>query len=672
MGRWNKLTGDKTLLLKLQKYVPYCFWAVVAFLAYQSIKTFHPLSTNVHDFSADNAIAVMMVNDHIFDTFRLYFFGMDRIGLWPFLPMKIWSTLTGHLFSAFDVFVLQDLFVFLGFIPFARMVRSWPLGVMIYLLVVLGERGTTFVSYELCMGFAWQIPPLIWVLSELTRHLPMRGEEAALSRRNNLGSLVIIAVGTFLSCWSSFVSAVLALACFVLWFYWCYFARVKSSESRRQVIKSLLPRFIPALIAILVGVGGERLINLIYRINYSDVTNMGIDRRHFASNAASLWRVLQHNAPWWPLLLLGIFFGTLRLLAIAAEARKPLVKRDGERGFQSTDLFNAGLIFFTAGAVNFILAALSSHVRAGLHDIRYLVPTAWLGFLAAFCFLVDSVKVDSLKMPKVTLSPWFMRWTTGTLGLIFVWCAMPPRGKSDNSKFLQENANFLDTLVRAEGISPSQAVPIIGSYWGSYPIVGLSRHQLYAPVPLPHETNRTKWYTESLKDSPISLWSHISESHTAGPYVFAYGVLLQREREVLPLPDGQISLFSLYRNIMNSAQEGAIQSSAPIEGCVTGAKSRFKLTKVPQTGARLALLTVDRQLARYHNSVRAVYLSGEAGSIVGELKTEYSEGLLLVELPPLGSNEARSPEITIDLEIRQNEKEIFQDSCLIERVFYVN
>src|SRR5215211_300598 len=73
----------------------------------QALAHFAPGTAPVTAWNSDAAIPVLQANDPVFDVFRLYYYGQDRIGAWPWLLAQGLRALTGFAWTPDRMFAWQ-------------------------------------------------------------------------------------------------------------------------------------------------------------------------------------------------------------------------------------------------------------------------------------------------------------------------------------------------------------------------------------------------------------------------------------------------------------------------------------------------------------------------------------------------------------------------------------
>src|SRR6218665_2949872 len=72
---------------------------------------FDPASQFASSWNSDLAIPVLQSNDPVFDPFRFYYYGQDRLGAWPWLLAQGWRALTGFDWTPYRLFLWHSTWV---------------------------------------------------------------------------------------------------------------------------------------------------------------------------------------------------------------------------------------------------------------------------------------------------------------------------------------------------------------------------------------------------------------------------------------------------------------------------------------------------------------------------------------------------------------------------------
>src|SRR5262245_3957392 len=97
-------------------------WSV---FLYRGINTFKPGVYSAAFFNSDCAIPVLMSNDGgPIPLFNRYYFGVDRIGGWPYLFAQAFRQATGFHWSPQRLSIVQTTWIFIGALIFGALTRK--------------------------------------------------------------------------------------------------------------------------------------------------------------------------------------------------------------------------------------------------------------------------------------------------------------------------------------------------------------------------------------------------------------------------------------------------------------------------------------------------------------------------------------------------------------------
>jgi hypothetical protein len=448
-------------------------------------------------FNSDSAIPVLMANDGQWDAFRLYFYGQDRFGAWPFwiaqLGRPVWTPDSLH--------VWQTLWLFSGVIAAALLSRRRPIvgGAAFLLAIALPGLVRQMVS-DLAQPYAWQLPALLWGWLALRAWVGR-------TWRSWRGTVAAAAV-QFLAIWISTLSVPLlaALALLELW-------RVRPRESRpwRAAARGLIP--------VALATGAEGAMRAVYHqtalanFNYAFVTHLRLDWGHLAGNLGAVsQRLLAPDC--WPVLIAATVGALL-----------------GLRRRADPQLGTLALGFTALALLPIPVLVCVSHVRENLFNERFFTPTICFAEAGA---VVAAVLALEAFLPKVRAE---LPLAAGALFSLFVLRPL----SSANPEFERMSKIAAALVERAPGS------PLINGYWNSYLYSALVRPGALTALPAEDEYGRTPFDLEKLRTARTVIVGNAgSLAKFAGAAMLTqYGVPLHLLR---PLYSDGPDTFALYEN----------------------------------------------------------------------------------------------------------------------------
>ena len=178
----------------------------------RAIATFGPTSDiNNVEFNSDSAIPVLMANDgRPITIFNFYYYGADRWGGWPFLPMQIAERVTGYEWTAQSIYAVQAGWLFVGALAIAGLSRRDGLVAgLAYLIALCLDRDGRYLIFELSQVYAWQTTALLLSWWALRRFFD--GRLAAREGRSSwtAWAWLLASCGfSYLAIWSSVASTI--------------------------------------------------------------------------------------------------------------------------------------------------------------------------------------------------------------------------------------------------------------------------------------------------------------------------------------------------------------------------------------------------------------------------------------------------------------------------------
>jgi len=174
-------------------------WGV---LLWQVLRHFDP-GSSFTGWNADVAITTLQSNDPVFDPFRLYYYGQDRIGAWPWLLAQGLRALTGMDWTPWRSFVWQATWACLACLALRGLQREagWLLAAVFASLALLSEL-LQVQLFALSQPFGWQLTALFlawWALVRLLQRL----ERPDTSRGAIAGWALSATLFCTLACWTS-------------------------------------------------------------------------------------------------------------------------------------------------------------------------------------------------------------------------------------------------------------------------------------------------------------------------------------------------------------------------------------------------------------------------------------------------------------------------------------
>ena len=468
---------------------------------------FDPASEAAAGWNSDAAIPVLQSNDPVFDTFRLYYYGQDRIGAWPWLAAQAWRALTGFDWTPHRVFLWQATWAC------GACVALWRLHPRVGRVLAASFAALALLSpffqvqlFALSQPFGWQLTALLLAWWRLTRLIETLAQPTP--GRSVWGQAAGATLFATLACWTSPTSGPLLLACVTV-----QGLRVGAVNPPGRA------RWRPALavLPLAVGIAFEARVRYLFHrfsgrnFGHDYRTSLRIDTGHLQENARAMFgQVVGHALG--PLVLLGWALGVLALgFLLWHAARRTLAARAA-----SAELAALTLAFAGAGFGNVLITLLVLHVRLNGHDSRYLVPTFVLGVLAAGAgvfFVLEQVPAARARGELLGTVI-----AGGLLGAGHLLLA--PRVEEPTLARAQAATDAL--VARAPG------AVLLGGYWDSYLLGALDPGHRLPTVVLQGDYLRTPFWVPRVREADEVLVSFFQETR-AGTAEHPHPWLLQYE-----------------------------------------------------------------------------------------------------------------------------------------------
>ncbi|HZH02566.1 MAG TPA: hypothetical protein VEY30_02200, partial [Myxococcaceae bacterium] len=326
--------------------------------------------------NSDAAIPVLQSNDPDFDAFRLYYFGQDRFGAWPWLASQAVRALTGFVWTPWRAFLLQAAWACLGAVALCGLHRrAGPVLGATYAALALGSPLLPQELFGLGQPYGWQLTALFFGWGAGKRWLEAM-DDLRPPRTVALwgGAAVFWAV---LACWTSPVSVPLLLLG-----GWAEAARLGWLAPARQFrVRWAIWASVPAA----VGYAVEReLRHLFHRFSLKQFghaypTEVRLDVGHLKDNFVAVAAQLGAH-PLAPLAGFGVGAALVSAGALA------VVRRRGRVSLEVLPAVEAAVTSVSlaaAGLANAAIATAVRHTRMNNYALRYFTPTLVLLTLAA-------------------------------------------------------------------------------------------------------------------------------------------------------------------------------------------------------------------------------------------------------------------------------------------------
>ncbi|WP_224241258.1 hypothetical protein [Hyalangium gracile] len=483
-------------------------------LLVQVLRHFAPGSASVTDWNSDAAIPVLQSNDPVFDAFRLYYYGQDRIGAWPWLLGQGWRALTGFDWTPWRVFVWQATWACGACLALRGLQRQagWLMASAFAALALLSPLFQVQL-FALSQPFSWQLTALFLAWLTLTRLLRSLAEPTS-GRGATWLQAAAAALFSTLACWTSPTSGPLLLVAVVV-------EGVRVGLGSPSVRRRWL--LLAALVPLAVGISFESWTRHLFHrfakrhFGYAYSTPLKVDKGFLAENArAILSRIVED--PLAPVVLLGF----VAALVAAGYLLLQLRRRALEAHRPETELAFLTIAFVGGALANAAIATLVLHVRLNDYDIRYLVPTLVLGILAAASGVTLALHlVPVLRARAAGLS------ALAALGLFASSHLLVPPRVPEPTLELAQAATDAVTARAGETV-------LLGDYWDTYLLGSLDPEHRLLSVSVDGDYLRTPFWVPRVREAQHVLVA-LYQGQLAGsaerpnPWLLQYGAPFQLE-----------------------------------------------------------------------------------------------------------------------------------------------
>ncbi|EAU64453.1 hypothetical protein [Stigmatella aurantiaca] len=530
---------------------------------------FDPGSQLVNGWNSDAAIAVLQSNDPVFDAFRLYYYGQDRIGAWPWLLAQGWRALTGFDWTPYRVFLWQATWACgacLALLGLHRQV-GWVLAASFAALILLSPLFQVQL-FALSQPFGWQLTALFlawWTLTRLLEGLAGPGFRRAAGTWGSAATLFSV-----LACWTSPTSGPLLLVCFGV--QGGCVALVSPPGGARW-------RWLGAVLPVAAGIGFEAWVRHLFhrfakrQFGHAYRTSLEVDTGYLLENAAAVWRRILEDALG-PFVLLGgaVGLGALGFLLWHLR-RRTLAAQAAQAGLAALTV-----AFATAALANACLTVLVRHARLNEHDIRYLVPTLVLGGMAAVSgvfFLLGQVSFLRARLGAVAAL------TAGGLvagGHLFLRPRTP-------APLLERSQVAADAVV-----SRAAGTVLLGGYWDTYLVGALDPAHRLPVLAVDGDYQRTPFWVPRVREAQEVLVSFAGErwagtADQPNPWLLQFGAPFQlAEARWAVLPPFQ---FARYRSMRAHTLPVQLDPERGFAPCEPGASLTVRFEQPVEQGVLL-------------------------------------------------------------------------------------
>ncbi|SEU08855.1 hypothetical protein [Stigmatella erecta] len=441
---------------------------------------FDPGSDVVTGWNSDASITVLQSNDAVFDPFRLYYYGQDRIGAWPWLLAQGWRALTGFDWTAFRMFAWQAFWACgacLALLGLHRRV-GWVLSASYAALILLSPLFQVQL-FALSQPFGWQLTALFLAWWAQTRLIEALARPAVGRGVWGWGGAALLFAS--MACWTSPTSGPLLFAGFGV--QGCLVAALSPPGAARW-------RWLGAVLPAGAGMGIEAWIRHVFhhfskqQFGTAYRTSVGVDTGYLLANVRGVWGSFSEEAVA-PLALFGMAVGLVALgFLLWHLARRTLAARAGQ-----AELAALTVAFASAAFGNACITVLVRHVRYNDYSIRYLMPTLALGVLAAAAGAFFLLGLVPALRPRLTLLG-----AVASVGLV-AWGHLGLRPRI-HAPALERAQVAADALVARTG-----GTVLMGSYWDVYQVGALDpAHRLWS-VTFDGDYQRTPFWKPKVREA---------------------------------------------------------------------------------------------------------------------------------------------------------------------------
>lgn len=441
---------------------------------------FDPGSDVVTGWNSDASITVLQSNDGVFDPFRLYYYGQDRIGAWPWLLAQGWRALTGFDWTAFRMFVWQAIWACGACLALLGLHRrlGWVLSASYAALILLSPLFQVQL-FALSQPFGWQLTALFlawWTQTRLIEALA-----APTLGRAVWGWGAAALLFATMACWTSPTSGPLLFVGYAV---------------QGGLVAALSPpgaqrwRWLGAVVPAGAGMGIEAWIRHVFHhfskreFGHAYRTSVGVDTGYLMTNVRGVWDAFAAE-PLAPFVLFGMAVGLVAVGFLLWH----LVRRSLAAQAELAGLAALTAAFFGAALGNACITVLVRHVRYNGYSIRYLMPTMALGVLAAAVgafFLLGLVPALRPRLGRLG--------AVASVGLV-AWghLALVPR---IHAPALERAQAAADALVARTG-----GAVLIGSYWDAYQVGALDPSHRLKTLTFDGDYQRTPFWRPQVREA---------------------------------------------------------------------------------------------------------------------------------------------------------------------------
>jgi hypothetical protein len=520
------------------------FALVWLFFLARALLVFGPDSAYVQYFNSDSALPVLMANDRVIDPFRVYIYGQDQFGAWPFLGAQLLHRAAGFVWTDHSIFIYQTIWLFLSVWAVLRLCREKHIfSAQLFLCLLCLHFAANRYLFVINQRYAWQVTALMFAWLYLRRVCAAAFAPDKFSRRD-IGSYLALYLFSLLAIWMSPTSTLMLAFVFVLE---TLRARVLAWQSNaNHAGRRALARFAGGVGVLALAVGTEALLRAnFYRFAVKHYgrdyrTPTAIDWGHITEN---LHRQL-HNftqSTWWPLTALAVVASMIALAQLLRAARRA---PNGPATNIFVDPFTLDTVVLACGScafalINFAITILFLWFRLNNFGRRYLALTYLFGSFSGLLFLCLALYL---------WLPWraqrrFVPTTLTAALLVLLLIRFPVKLLDPTYAPLKQVATTL--AQRAPGAC------VLGGYWDTYVLAGLQPKGTITPVPAEDQYVRTPWTPQLLREArEVIVVQHDYQRFGGGahpqPTIRQHGCVLTLISPHWYEDDGYT--FSLYRN----------------------------------------------------------------------------------------------------------------------------
>ncbi|KFE68022.1 hypothetical protein DB31_7259 [Hyalangium minutum] len=537
-------------------------------LLVQVLLHFAPGNAAVTGWNSDASITVLQSNDPVFDAFRLYYYGQDRIGAWPWLLAQGWRALTGFDWTPWRVFAWQATWACIACLALRGLQQQagWLLAATFGALALLSPLFQVQL-FALSQPFGWQLTALFlawWALMRLLRHLggPSSGPGAV--ARWAAASVLFCT----LACWTSPTSGPLLLVAIVV--EGVRVGLVSPGRRRWALLAALVP--------LAAGIGFESATRHFFhrfakkQFGHAYATQLKVDKGFLAENARAMFGRLLED-PLGVVVLVGLGLAVVAAVFLVLQLRRRAL--DPRRPQEELAFLTIALAGGALG--NAFIATVVLHVRINGHDIRYLVPTFVLGTLAAASGLSLVLHlVPALRTRAAGLSVLAAGGLFAASHLL-----VQPRIPEPTLELAQAAA---DAVVARAG-----ETVLLGGYWDTYLLGALDPEHRLLSVSVDGDYQRTPFWIPKVREAQHILMAffhgYLGSAEAPAPWLLQYGAPFQLEDprwEVHPP-----FTFARYRNASSQQVPMRSEPEKTFTPCEPGATVTYRFEQPVERGLLL-------------------------------------------------------------------------------------